>query len=282
MAAGSSFDAFVKNRIHIDVFGVPATLGSDYDFEKIFESQVEPHCRDEARALGKYLMDIYVSSGAYGELIREILESDLAPQMEFSITGTINGVTLTGKPDLRYFTKSGVHVIGDWKVNGAVSKHGVSPVQGYKIVRPKDVSHKKFEALDFRGLTINKHYLEDFSPDWATQLCIYAWVLGEQPGDSEFVVRMEQLACRPPGLRDPTLKVQVATHVARISDRFQMDVMRRLMEMNDALSTGHIFTDMTLQESIDNCDLLDKKADLPLGLHPAMDVALVERSPRWK
>lgn len=291
MAAGSSFDAFVKSQIHRDVFGAEATKGTAYEFDTIFQSQVEPQCREAALEMGKYLMDKYVQSGAYNALITDILMSPAPPRMEFEVKKIVNGIPLLGKPDLRYLTPFGLHIISDWKVNGSYSSHGVSPVQGYKLCRSFDAkaacwettAHKKYFVKQVKDLEVNENCLSMFSEDWATQLTIYGWCLDEIPGDENFVVRMEQFACRPGGVRsDGSLQVKIATHMSTISPRFQMDVMRRLIEMWTAISTGHIFTDMTLEQSIANQEMVEAKARIPLGLHPALNQALCERGPRWK
>ena len=286
MAAGSSFDAFVKSRIHRDVFGEAENKGSPYELSTIFESQVEEHIRDEAYKMGEYLMEVYLKTGAYSNLITDILACPNAPQMEFSVNGTVNGVPIMGKPDLRYVTKDFVHVIGDWKVNGSYSNYGVSPVQGYqkalslKKSEIKSETHKRYEPTMYKDVEINKNGLDVFSRDWATQLTMYAWCLGEEPGDTDYVVRMEQLACRRN--KNNELNVKIATHMSQIDQRFQMDVMRRLMDCWTALQKGHIFTDLTLEESIEHCEMIDKKLETPLGLHPVMNQYLTEKTPRFK
>lgn len=291
MAAGSSFDAYVKSKIHTDVFGEAATKGSAYEFATIFEAQVEPQCRDAALEMGRYLMDKYVQSGAYQTLICDILRSPAPVRMEFEVKKVVNGVPLLGKPDLQYLTPVGVHVISDWKVNGSYSSHGVSPVQGYKTCRSFDAktrlwqpsSHKKYFSKKVKDLEVNMNCLSQFSPDWATQLTIYAWCLDEVPGHEDFVVRMEQFACRPGGIRsDGSLQVKIATHMSTISPRFQMDVMKRLVEMWTSIEKGHIFTDMTLEQSRENQEMVEAKARIPLGLHPALNASLCEKGPRWK
>jgi hypothetical protein len=289
MAAGSSFDAFVKSRIHTDIFGESQTAGSPYEFETIFESQVEPQCRDKAREMGAYLMGKYISSGAYGALISDIQDSPFAPQMEFQVEKVVNGIPLLGKPDLRYITRGGVHIVSDWKVNGSYSEWGVSPVQGFKVSRSlkknswTTESHKKYFPKTVGDVEVNVNCLSDFSPDWATQLTMYGWCLGEEPGDENFVVRMEQFACRPGGVRSgPELQVKVVTHMSTICGRFQMNVMSRLIEMWTAIQKNHIFTDMTLEQSIENCEMVERKAAIPLGLHPSLNFSLAEKGPRFK
>lgn len=285
MAVGSAFDAFVKSEIHSMVFGDAMTKGSQFDFQRLFESQVEEHIRDNVFKKAEFLFSEYKKTGAFGELAHEILKSPYAPEMEFQVETVVNGVPIFGYPDLRYVTRELVHVITDFKVNGSYSKHGVSPVQGYKraVSLKKDGSlkeevHKKYRPKQFKDIELSENCLSDFSRDWATQLTMYAWCLGEKPGEEDYVVRMEQLACRPDN------KVKFATHVSQISGRFQFDVMRRLVEAWGFIEKGHIFTDLAFEENLEHCELIDQRLQIPLGLHnnAAANKYLRPEVPRFK
>ena len=275
MAMGSGFDARVKSAIHSAVFGEAATKGSPYEFESIFEKQVEPHVRDVVSERSLDLFNQYVECGAYGELLGDIVQSPFAPEMEFEAKGEIEGVPLLGKPDLRYITKDYLHVIADWKVNGSMSKTGASPVQGYKRCldygsNTNGKCHKKYRPLQFKSLEINEAYLEEFEADWADQLAIYSWLLGEPIGCEDFVIRMEQVACRPVKDR-PLPRAKFATHMSRISKEHQEKLLARVKMCWDTVVSGHIFTDLSREESDAMCEMLDGKASTPTGLHPALD-----------
>ena len=289
MAMGSALDAFVKSDIHTKVHGAAATKGGQFEFETIFEAQVEPHNRDEVLKRSRDLWKQYQESGAYASLLADILSSPFAPEMEFTATGEIEGVPLLGKPDLRYITRDHVHVIADWKVNGSMSKTGASPVQGYKIAYDNYGSntHKKaFKArrtkadppdkvyLDYTPFTvkdveINQHYLEQYSVDWADQLAIYSWLLGEPVGSEDYVIRMEQVACRPVKHLDLP-RAKFATHMSRISKDYQQSVLARVKMCWETITSGHIFTDVSRERSDEICRQLVDKAKTPVGLHPAL------------
>lgn len=287
MAVGSAFDAFVKSQIHSDIFGEAATKGGDFDRAVLFEKQVEPHVRDEVWEKAEFLFGQYVKTGAYNSLITDIALSPYAPEMEFKVAIEVNGVPIMGYPDLRYITKELVHVIGDFKVNGAFSNYGVSPVQGFKIARSikkdqvKEEVHKKYMPKQFKDVEISDNCLGEFSRDWATQLTMYAWCLGEEPGNEDYVVRMEQLACRPN--KNGEINVKIATHMSQISSRFQLEVMRRLVECWECLKKGHIFTDLSYEDNLEHCELIDGKLKMPIGLfgHVA-DKYVSEKGPRIK
>jgi hypothetical protein len=285
MAVGSGFDAFVKSAIHDAIFGQLENKGSMFDFETLFESQVEAHIRDETFKLSSHLFKNYVSSGAYGSLLSDIQASPFAPEMEFDVTGEVEGVPLLGKPDLRYITKEGVHVVADWKVNGSTSKIGASPLQGYKICRDYGSStngkaHKKYKPMTFKDVECNEAYLEEFVPYWADQLAIYSWLLGEAVGSEEFVIRMEQVACRPQ--KDHHFpRAKFATHMARISKAYQEKLMARIHAAWDTIESGYIFTHLSAEESQSKCNMLDGRAKVPSGLHPVL-AAYTNSSTRFK
>lgn len=275
MAMGSGFDARVKSAIHTAIHGEATTKGSDYQFETLFEKQVEPHVRDLVLTQSADLFKQYVECGAYGELLADIVNSPYDSEMEFTAKGEIEGVPLLGKPDLRYITVNGIHVICDWKVNGSTSKIGASPVQGYKQCldygsNTHGKCHKKYKPMDFKGLEINTTFMEEFNVDWADQLSIYAWLLGEDIGSEKFVVRIEQVACRP--VKNRTLpRAKFATHMGRISKKHQEALLARIKMCWETVISGHIFTDMNRKESDDMCEMLDNKAKIPIGLHPILD-----------
>jgi len=288
MAVGSGLDAFVKSHIHTAIFGTEKTKGSPYEFETLFEAQVEPHIRDSTLALATDLFDQYVTCGAYASLLADVQASPMEPQMEFEVRGTVGGVPMLGKPDLRYISKEGVHVITDWKVNGSTSSIGASPQQGYKVCRdygskthgkpfrarrlkkdPPDKVYKDYTPFQLKDVEINEYCLEDFVPYWADQLGIYAWLLGEPIGGEEYVVRIEQVACRPVKTRDLP-RAKFACHMARISESHQKRLLTRIQDCWDTIHSGHIFNDVSREDSDKLCEVLDLQAQAPKELQPAL------------
>lgn len=285
MAVGSAFDAFTKSAIHSAVFGEEATKGTEYERDTIFENQVEPYVRDVARERGEDLWQQYQESGAFPALLADVLASPYAPEMEFEIQGEIEGVPLLGKPDLRYVTKGGVHVICDWKVNGSCSKTGASPFKGYQIVRDwgsamNGKPHKIYRGDAYKDVMVQDLYLESKCDYWADQLAIYAWLLKEPIGSENFVVRMEQVACRTVKTRDLP-RAKFATHMNRVSDNYQQALLARIKMCWSTIISGHIFDHMSREESDELCEILDGKAAIPIGLHPALADCMKE-SVRFK
>jgi hypothetical protein len=286
MAVGSAFDGFTKSAIHVAIYGEKATKGTPYEKDTIFEKQVEPHVRDVAMERGTDLFNQYVECGAYPALLKDIEASPFAPEMEFDVQGTVNDVPLLGKPDLRYITASGVHVICDWKVNGSTSKYGASPFKGYQIARDiwgsntDGKPHKGYLGDAYKDVMVQDLFLEEKCDYWADQLAIYAWLLGEPVGEENFVVRMEQIACRPVKTRDLP-RAKFATHMNKISDGYQQALLARVTMCWATITSGYIFSDMSRQESDEMCEILDGKAKTPIGLHPALADCMKE-STRFK
>jgi hypothetical protein len=270
MAVGSAFDAEVKAALHADLFGA----GSDpqFEFRTIFESQVEPQCRDFALTAGKVVFEAYKVAGAYDDLLQLLQKSIEPPRFEFNVTGTVGGAPFSGKPDCRFVLDLGqgrIHCIWDWKVHGYCSKYAVSPSKGYmtcldgfkaaKPSRSHGKEHAMFLAMDFRGLTINSGYMEFCNSEYADQLCLYGWLLGEKIGDENVVCGIEELCAKFMGENAPPT-LRYARHRGRVKADYQQQLETRVKTCWDALTGGHVFTDLTLEDSKARCEVLDEMA----------------------
>ncbi len=284
-AVGSAFDAFVKFALHAALFGA----GSDpnYEFGKLFEDQVEPQNWDFGLRAGKHVFQAYKQTGAYGELLNLLKKAVEPPRFESKIESKIgSGVPFLGKPDLRFILKNGDHpplrVILDWKVKGYCSVHGASPSKGYALCRDgydaiaigegktkKDPlgkqskshnsEHDKYLAYDHRGLTINAGFMENCNPDYANQVSTYGWMLGETPGDENTVVWIDEIVAKYMGEgKQPLLRV--ANHRARVSRDHQLNLLSKIEKCWDAITSGHIFTDMSREDSDSRCEVLEATA----------------------
>ncbi len=265
-SVGSAFDAYVKSNLMADIFGQQC-------FDKLFESQVEPHNRDFAYTAGAYVMKAYTHSGAYLDLVNLIKGAKEAPQFEFDANTNLEGVPLFGKPDCRFVHKDGAHIILDWKVNGYCGKSGTSPSKGYaycrdgvgwpEVSRSHGKSHSLYEPETFMGIQVNKFFMEQVSIDWADQLCMYAWMMGESVGSDKMIVCIDQIVGKgagPNGLEDGLPLLRVANHRTRVSAEHQHGLIKRIVAMWDAIQTGHVFTELTEDENAAKCDELDKAA----------------------
>jgi hypothetical protein len=290
MAIGSSFDAYVKSALHASLFG--AGVDPRFEFQSLFESQVEEQNRDWALQHGSYVFDSYKISGAYDELLKLLEQSKCAPQFEFTIEGSIENVPMLGKPDLRFIHQDGAHIILDWKCNGYCSKSPTSPCKNYRLVRDGwtiDVAsasrgcnqpHKGYAPMQWKNVEIHSGWLEEASLDWADQLSMYSWMLGEPVGDENVIVCIDQIVAKPTDCR-PLLRI--ANHRARISSAYQKTVMERLKVCWTAIETGYIFTDLTREENDERCELLNQQAmRIHLDTPEQQYINEITRQPKYK
>ncbi len=277
-SVGSAFDAWVKSNLYSALFG-PAN-NPKFAFTALFEQQVEEHNRDGARQMGLHCFDNYVETGSYDELLVLMKDAKEDPQFEFDANNIIDGVPLFGKPDCRFINVDDVHIILDWKVRGYCSKHGASPMKGYALCRDgfdwaerniakrqsvgkpsrnHNKEHAKYLSMSFNGLTINQGFLETCNEEWATQLSIYGWLMGEKVGDENVVVCIDELVGKFMGECERPL-IRVANHKARVSSKFQIELFDRIRKLWDAISNGHIFQDMSRVDSDAAFEMLEKRA----------------------
>lgn len=290
MTVGSSFDAFVKCSLHQHLFGNDGD--GVYDLERLFNEQVQnEELRVWAWDAGKYAFDCYRTWGCYDELLAELEQSEEPPKFEFELSDDIGGVPVVGKPDLWYVRN--VQVLYDWKVMGFCSRHAQSPKKFYKSCRdcwgidrakptrgggnPKP--HKGYEEIDFHGHKIGKHFIHEVDKSWADQLTIYSWLSGVEVGEP-VVVGLDQLACKP--TPDPDVErfplIRVAQHRCRICDDWQATLLARLQRAWAQIQSGHIFDDMTREESDARCEVLDM--DIPVTEDDDFWNSLTERQYR--
>jgi hypothetical protein len=260
MSIGSAFDAYVKSYL-VERLKLPND--GSYDLDTIFEKQVDPDNRVWAREHGGYAFKVYEESGALKDLLVELEQASNQPRFEFTVQGKVSltpdvdGIPLLGKPDLHFITKDGVHVIYDWKVNGYCSNAAISPKPGYIKLRPDNKMHKDCQPMTVSGLTINTGgHFESVDASWADQLAVYAWLLGESVG-SKFIVGIEQIVAKPDIIgKKPILRV--ASHRGRISAAYQNKLYLKILNVWNTILSGHIFNDLTREESDARCKALDE------------------------
>lgn len=269
MAAGAGFDARIKSSIS-DYLNAGDGPDPQFEFQTIFESQVEPHNRDFALEASKYIFEAYKATGSYTDLLALLNDSVEKPRMEFTVENILNGVPFLGKPDLRFILKYEDYIdcIWDFKVKGYCSKYGASPSKGYMCCRntngeyaggrSHEKEHKNYLAYSHHGLIINSGYMEFCNDEYADQLTLYGWLLGEKIGDENVVLGIEEIVCaykegQPPAIR-------VANHRGRVKADYQLKLIERLTACWTAITTGHVFTDLSRQENDEHCAQLEQVA----------------------
>ncbi len=189
-----------------------------------------------------------------------------------------------GKPDLRFMLRFDGHdplrIILDWKVKGFCSKYGASPSKGYALCRDAydfrigsqnstkkepegkpskshNTEHANYLAYNHRGLTINQGMMEQCNAEYADQISCYGWLLGEEPGDENVVVWIDEIVAKFMGEGfNPLLRV--ANHRARVSRAHQLALMEKITKCWNAITTGHIFQDMSRADSDGRCEVLEE------------------------
>lgn len=271
MSVGSAFDAYAKSYFHNAIYGPTA----EFELETIFSAQVEPHNRDWAWVAGKHVFDGYVASGSASDLMLQLNGAVDPPRFEFTVSGVVGGieggVPLLGKPDIRFVSSGGAHVIYDFKVNGYCGRGNTSPMAGYISLVEQNVggvgwqrrgAHRDAMPAPYLGVTINMAgNMESYDPEWATQLCTYGWLMGEDVG-REIVVGIQQIACD--GSRSDLGKprLRIATHCSRVGAAFQIRALARYQACWAAVTSGWVFSDLTKEESDARCELLTGQARL--------------------
>lgn len=267
MSIGSAFDAYAKSYLHKKLVddGDPK-----FQFQTLFEAQVESHNRDWAKHHGKFVFDQYVNSGAMADLFVELEKSIGKPRFELDIHGTvshdIHGVPFLGKPDVFFVNSDGLNIISDWKVNGYCSKSGASPTKGFIKRLPGWDCHKDAYPVKYRGTSVNGSTLKlhETNSDWARQTVIYAWLCG-CPVGSDFVHAIDQVACNnrhnaQPGVGYPQLSF--CQHRYRSDEEFQYKVFRQSVEAWDIISgpPEKYFRGLSADESASRCQALEARA----------------------
>lgn len=257
MSVGSAFDAYLKSYLA----GALGINDERFKFESIFTAQVEAHNRDWALVAGKWCFDEYKRLGALANLMHELKLAKHTPRMEFEVRGHVRGIPILGKPDLYFVVSDGSPVMLDFKVNGYCSNTPASPCKGYVLClgswgRGNGSAHPDAHVSKTEhGVTVNLcHKMEEVNEDWARQLCIYLWTLGEDVG-TQAVMGIEQLCCKK-GSTD--VSIRVASHRCICSKEHQEQVASQIVKMWAIIQSGHIFDDVSRAESDEKCKMLDE------------------------
>ncbi len=253
MSIGSSFDAYAKSYLYEKVFG----KGTDvrFDLETLFEAQVEEHNRDWAWENGKYVFEQYKKAGCIADLMVELNQAVGPPRFEITVQAEIEGVPLLGKPDVFFINKLGSRVIYDWKVNGYCAKSLKSPMAGYIKLREAGKTtkeHRDCVLLLYKGVYINAATY--MTGDWADQLSIYAWLMGEPVGSEEVVFGIDQIC-------GPKDRLRFATHRLRIRPDYQFHLLDLVKDTWEAIEQDHIFKDLSVEESQERGRLLEAEME---------------------
>ena len=258
MAIGSAFDAFCKADLHKEFVN---DNDPKYSREALFETQVEPHNRDRAKVDGQLVYERYIKVGAYADLQRD-MKGCMGARFEADITATLEiprlpgGIVILGKPDVMYISKYGARIIHDFKCQGFYSKAAPGPSAGFvkMFSGGKDhmTMHKNCMPKKHKDFMINGNApLHISCEDWATQLTLYAWSLGEDVG-SDYILSIDQI------LSDSQKSTtRVAKHAAICTDVWQNKLYNKVHKAWHAIQSNHVFTNMPYDKSLERCAAID-------------------------
>jgi hypothetical protein len=283
MSVGSAFDALVKAYLFKAIYGESKAYVSGYSISNLVSKQCEEHTLPESLVIACDCFEQYRETGALLDLLQFMRQSKVDPRMEFDVVKEVGGVPLLGKPDNHFHTIAGAHVIVDWKVSGSVSDRGVSPQQGFQLSRDirgtatSGKAHAKYMPHQIGGVEVSGVPMNETTDYWADQLSTYAWCLGEPVGSEDFIVQIEQLACRPCPASDDSgrLRVKCCTHRTFVSASHQQELLARYQNCWEHLTTGHYFPHMTRRESDARADLLMRQLTNPAINPSSMSIGTI-------
>ncbi len=272
-SAGSAFDALIKAKLWQE-YNFPAQDDDHpYAARTLLAAQVEPHNLEWATAAGVNCLQQYIRCGALADLMLLAREP---PQFEFQLRQLVEldgvSVPIYGIPDMSFYV-AGTLVILDWKVTGYCAHSVTSPAPGYLIcrdgwdhayrlpTRSHRKRHKDANITQDSGITITDYVLEQSNPVWALQLATYAWLLGVEPGSTDYITAVDQLCGVPDACKDHP-DVRVASYRAKISKGFQETVIGYYSQCWLAYQSGHIFLTESRSASNDRVAFLENLVEI--------------------
>lgn len=299
MALGSAFDSFIKAHITlvlapgyvprgpvlvrpVAIAQPPGGMTGRMNHDLVLEdgskcpdvlrdqylSSVEPHNDRTALRDGWIVYQDYLRSGSLARLLT-LLPAGSIVKMESTVRGTVDGVPLSGKPDLYCLwtdyekrTLDGTEVevpvpkslLLDWKVNGFYSKTGAYPNPGAFSI---------YDSSSGGYIGSGSRYgrpFEECDATWARQVLTYAWCLG-LPNPTFYI---DQLAYRGG-------KKLVATVRGTIEQAFAEGLRATYVDAWSRIERDHIFSDMTVEESRALSRQLDTQGNAFVGSGPNDD-----------
>lgn len=300
MSVGSAFDAYIKCYLHRKLFGDNHKHSVEFQFDALFDKQVETQHRDFAKQAGANCFIAYKASGALIDLLNLLNKSPEEPRFEFTeiahaaehgvyntvkVTESVqkildvrglwhdNHVVILGKPDLFFKLTNGISIILDWKVNGYMSGSGKTPTPGYfkqldgytPNSKNHGSTHKDCIPYEEQGFMYSLHpNIEQKEEGWARQISAYSWICGAEVG-SEIIACVDQLACKP---SYPSPVISIAQHRCPITEAFQLKTYELFQTLWDLAHGDHFFRRMSQTESQQRCEILMAQANIYKGDDP--------------
>lgn len=235
MAVGCGFDSMVK-------FKLGRMLGKPIEPDFLEQTVDAVYLSPESFVLWESVRAIraYFDSPAARVALKDGLsdvETFVEPRVVYD-HGRDVGVPIWGKPDASELAE--LAVVWDYKVTGSITGSGkVNP--GYKRLWYHDGYSWRDEGPHIRCLegmhTLNK--------SWATQLCMYGWLLGVPLG-TRFMGAIEQIVMvEPPEVASG---VRIAQIRAPITPDFQQEVFDRLLRGWSLIQNERLVPEMSMMD----------------------------------
>lgn len=287
MMYGSAFDGYIKNylydklydKMHPD-FDLPKIIHDQCEpqfWDPNYEEEINGHLIKynpdlDAFKWGEHLFNQYKKSGTLNDLMRVLDNASELPRFEFTVENSFKDMKLgcesdpdfilLGKPDLYFKTKEDEHIILDFKCNSIATARNTSPKKGYimsrdgwdylkngrKQSRSNGKTHKDAMVVRYSGIPCNiSEDFEDIEPSWADQTTAYSWLMGTPVGGKAVVGIHQICGQKLEGIAMPD--VLIAQHHYLMSPNFQKKLYMKYTKMWKNLQTGHIFHDLSREES---------------------------------
>lgn len=255
MAVGSLFDFLVKDYMHKVFYGTPINY------------QPENHAHLDMDALWTIAKDLFAKYKEYslGYLIMEVEKQDVKFELrvdgKIPKSGEFDMVPIVGIPDIYFWLPDGTLCVYDWKVNGYFGKSMKTPEKGYVRLLDCDKgvdcgSYKQDQFEYYQNIPLNiSRPIEQVNESWARQLTTYAMLLATKP-NTPFIIGIEQIACGAG-------RTRIASHRSRVSQPFIDLLLHKYRYAWKRITTGHIFDDMTKEQSDEHCETLKRALALP-------------------
>ena len=268
MAVGSAFDAYVKAALNYVLYGT--AVSPKFEFGEIFESQVEPQNRDFALKAGKHVFRAYKLTGLSTNCF---LCSDNPSSRRDSSSRSMGHCRCSlhrkaGLPLRARLWAGSDPLHPGLESSGLLLEVCCQPVEGLYALPGRlpereaeqeshNTEHTNFLEYNHRGLTVNAGYMEHCNDEYADQLCLYGWLLGEKPSDENVVGMIEEIVSKP---ANPTPLLRVANHRARVKADYQQKLLERVGRCWQAITTGNVFPDLTPEENTGRREVLEDMA----------------------
>ena len=180
MAVGNVFDIHMK-------YHLASTVGRRDLDPRMLEESID------ARYLGRRGSPDKIDQLVLWEGLRAYHAYKESPALRLLLEGVTNvevpsgaaritgGVPIWGKPDAELF-RAGRRVVQDWKVSGAFATNKPSAETGWSYHFAKRMVGGEPKWIDEGPHHRSVEPLELLKEEWAIQLAMYAWLLGDAPG----------------------------------------------------------------------------------------------------